>query len=85
MKTDSRLVNTREQAEAQISTIHDQIGRVIIGQSKLINQLLIALLSKIPYSFKGKGREKSGCGHVLLEGVPGTDTGSKALRLARTL
>ena len=85
MKTDSRLVNTREQAEAQISTIHDQIGRVIIGQSKLINQLLIALLSKIPYSFKGKGREKSGCGHVLLEGVPGLAKTLAVTAIARAI
>ena len=42
------MAANREQAEAQISTIHAEISRVIIGQDGVINQLLIALLSKIP-------------------------------------
>ena len=75
----------REQAEVQISTIHDEISRVIIGQGDLINQLLIALLSKIPYSFKGQGGEKSGCGHVLLEGVPGLAKTLAVTAIARAI
>ena len=75
----------REQAEVQISTIHDEISRVIIGQGDLINQLLIALLSKLPYSFKGQGGEKSGCGHVLLEGVPGLAKTLAVTAIARAI
>jgi len=39
-----------------ISSLREEIGRVIVGQHDLIQKLLIAMLSK---------------GHVLLEGVPG--------------
>ncbi|MEE8348641.1 MAG: AAA family ATPase [Acidobacteriota bacterium] len=82
---ESTVTTDREQAEAQISTIREEISRVIIGQGGLVNQLLIALLSKIPYSFKGKGGEKSGCGHVLLEGVPGLAKTLAVTAIARAI
>jgi MoxR-like ATPase len=85
VKKEPTVAANREQAEAQISTIHDEISRVIIGQRDLIDQLLIALLSKIPYSFKGQGREKSGCGHVLLEGVPGLAKTLAVTAIARAI
>jgi MoxR-like ATPase len=45
-----------EQESRFVETITDEIGKVIVGQSYMIERLLIALLSN---------------GHVLLEGVPG--------------
>jgi len=48
VKVEQEGVFTREGAEAQIAAIHETIGRVIIGQSGLIDKLLIALFSKIP-------------------------------------
>ena len=54
-----------------IREIEEEIGQVILGQPWLIRRLLIALFSKIPYAFKRDGEERAGCGHVLLEGVPG--------------
>ena len=85
MKVEQEVVLTREGAEAQIAAIHETIGRVIIGQSGLIDKLLIALFSKIPYSFKGRGGEKAGCGHVLLEGVPGLAKTLAVTAIARAI
>lgn len=50
-------LNRRIQREAEsIQGIVAETGRIIVGQSRLINRLLIALLSN---------------GHILIEGVPG--------------
>src|SRR5262245_3498674 len=43
-------------SSAWIRPLHEEMGRVIVGQIHLIDRLLIALLTN---------------GHVLLEGVPG--------------
>jgi MoxR-like ATPase len=54
---DIRLLNERiSQAGRFIDTLREEIGHVIIGQSYMLDRLLIGLLSN---------------GHVLLEGVPG--------------
>ena len=39
--------------------IRDEVSRVIVGQEKLVDRLLLALVTD---------------GHILLEGVPGQDT-----------
>jgi len=52
-KHDVELV---EQLSVSVKNIKDEIGKVIIGQEQIINDLLVALLSK---------------GHCLLIGVPG--------------
>lgn len=62
---------TVEQAFEIVERVEGEISKVIIGQQWLIRRLLIALFSKIPYSFKRDKVERAGCGHVLLEGVPG--------------
>ncbi|MEL7068480.1 MAG: MoxR family ATPase [Cyanobacteria bacterium J06581_3] len=43
--------------QGSLSRISQAVGQVVVGQQKLVNQLLVALLSG---------------GHVILEGVPGT-------------
>ena len=54
---DIRLLNERITHSATfIDKIHNEVGKVIIGQSYMIERLLIGLLSN---------------GHILLEGVPG--------------
>ncbi len=53
-----------------IAEIEGEIRRVIVGQDRLVRCLLTGLFSAIPYSFAG-GTVRAGCGHVLLEGVPG--------------
>lgn len=53
-----------------IQAIKAEIGSVIVGQEKMIDQLLVAILSN---------------GHVLLEGVPGVAKTITAKLLAKTL
>ncbi|MGH2666357.1 AAA family ATPase [Flavobacterium sp.] len=53
-----------------ITTIKKELGTVIVGQEKMIDQLLVAILSN---------------GHVLLEGVPGVAKTITAKLLAKTM
>jgi len=53
-----------------INAIKQELGSVIVGQSKMIDQLLVAILSN---------------GHVLLEGVPGVAKTITAKLLSKTL
>ncbi len=53
-----------------ITDIRRELGSVIVGQTKMIDQLLVAILSN---------------GHVLLEGVPGVAKTITAKLLAKTL
>jgi MoxR-like ATPase len=53
-----------------INTIKKELGTVIVGQDKMIDQLLVAILAN---------------GHVLLEGVPGVAKTITAKLLSKTL
>lgn len=53
-----------------LTEIKHELGKVIVGQSKMIDQLLVAILSN---------------GHVLLEGVPGVAKTITAKLLAKTM
>lgn len=53
-----------------INSVKDEINTVIVGQHKMIDQLLVAILSN---------------GHVLLEGVPGVAKTITAKLLSKTL
>jgi MoxR-like ATPase len=64
-------LETKEQAWELIHQIEDQVRKVIIGQDDLVRRILIGLFGRIPYSFRRGEEEKSGSGHILLEGVPG--------------
>ena len=50
------LSNQAEGFSMMLQSIHKEISKVIVGQDKIVEKLIVALLSK---------------GHVLLEGVPG--------------
>ncbi len=68
---DIRLLNERITHSATfIDKIHDEIGKVIIGQSHMVERLLIGLLSN---------------GHILLEGVPGLAKTLSIKSLAQTI
>ena len=56
--------------QTAISSIKAELGSVIVGQQKMIDQLLVAILSN---------------GHILLEGVPGVAKTITAKLLAKTI
>ena len=61
---------TLDAAYDTVRGLEAEISKVIVGQHTLIRRLLTALFAAIPYSFT-HGETRAGCGHVLLEGVPG--------------
>ena len=65
--TQALAVDDLEQAQERLSAVRRGVGRVYVGDSGPVDNLLVALLSR---------------GHVLLEGVPGIakTTLAKALR-----
>lgn len=68
---DIRLLNEKINHSANfIDKIHDEIGKVIVGQSHMLERLLIGLLSN---------------GHILLEGVPGLAKTLSIKSLANTI
>ena len=75
----------QEKVFAAIQRVETEVNRVVVGQDWLIRRLLIGLFSEIPYSFKRDGEEKTGYGHVLLEGVPGLAKTLTVMTLASTL
>jgi MoxR-like ATPase len=68
-----------------IQRVAREINKVIVGQEWLIQRLLIGLFSELPYSFKRSEKEKTGYGHVLLEGVPGLAKTLTVMTLANTI
>jgi MoxR-like ATPase len=70
-------------AFALINEVEREISHVIIGQQLLVCRLLTSLFASIPYAFSGEVR--SGCGHVLLEGVPGVAKTLMATTLAHAI
>lgn len=67
-----------------ITMLEREIAKVIVGQHLLVRRLLTGLFAAIPYSFFG-GKVKTGCGHILLEGVPGVAKTLTATTLAHTI
>jgi len=78
-------LGTIEEAFEAIERVEEEIGKVIIGQRWLIRRLLIALFSKIAYAFKRGKVERAGCGHVLLEGMPGLAKTLAIMTVANTI
>jgi MoxR-like ATPase len=76
---------TQENVFHAIEAVAEEINKVIVGQEWLIQRLLIGLFSEIPYSFRRDGEEKTGYGHVLLEGVPGLAKTLTVMTLANTI
>jgi MoxR-like ATPase len=75
---------TADQTRAILASLEAEVGRVIVGQTVLIRRLLTGLFAAIPYSTAG-GVAGAGCGHVLLEGVPGVAKTLMATTLARAI
>src|SRR5256885_5682731 len=75
---------TTDQAFAIVTALEQEIGKVIVGQHVLIRRMLTALFAAIPFS-ASRGRARSGCGHLLLEGVPGVAKTLTATTLAQAI
>jgi len=59
-----------ESVFATVEGLEREIKKVVVGQELLVRRLIGALFAAIPYSFT-RSEARAGCGHVLLEGVPG--------------
>ena len=71
MAVDNEAINARVQRESRfVENVRAEVGRVIVGQSYLIDRLLIALLCD---------------GHILIEGVPGLAKTLSVSTLAQTI
>jgi MoxR-like ATPase len=73
-----------DDAVAVLSGLEREIGKVIVGQHLLIRRLLTGLFAAIPFA-AGRGQARSGCGHLLLEGVPGVAKTLTATTLAQAI
>ena len=73
-----------EDAAAIIAGLEAEIGKVIIGQHTLIRRLLTGLFAATPFA-TARTEARAGCGHVLLEGVPGVAKTLTATTLAHAI
>jgi MoxR-like ATPase len=71
-------------ARDTIALIEREVTSVVVGQPVLVRRLLTGLFAAIPYSF-ARSDVRYGCGHVLLEGVPGVAKTLTATTLARAI
>ena len=75
---------TADRAANVVSGLEHEIGKVIVGQHLLIRRLLTGLFAAIPFS-ASRGKARAGCGHLLLEGVPGVAKTLTATTLAQAI
>src|SRR5207244_4843768 len=73
-----------EHAAAIVSGLESEIAKVIIGQHTLIRRLLTGLFAAIPFA-TARSETRAGCGHILLEGVPGVAKTLTATTLAHAI
>ncbi len=75
---------TADTAGEIVAGLEREVGKVIVGQRVLIRRMLTALFAAIPFSVS-RGGARSGCGHLLLEGVPGVAKTLTATTLAHAI
>jgi MoxR-like ATPase len=75
---------TATDARERIARLEADIAAVVVGQPHLIRRLVTALFSAIPFTASGSG-DAVGCGHVLLEGVPGVAKTLTATTISRAI
>ena len=81
--TEQTLVNAQT-AAGIVSGLEQEIGKVIVGQHTLIRRMLTALFAASPFAVS-QGRARAGCGHLLLEGVPGVAKTLTATTIAKAI
>ena len=80
---EQQALNARAAGEI-VAGLELEIAKVIVGQHTLVRRMLTALFAAIPFAVSG-GRARSGCGHLLLEGVPGVAKTLTATTLAKAI
>jgi MoxR-like ATPase len=75
---------TADHAASVIAGLEVEIGKVIVGQHVLIRRMLTGLFAAIPFA-SSRGTARAGCGHLLLEGVPGVAKTLTATTLAQAI
>jgi MoxR-like ATPase len=75
---------TVEEALAVVRGLEEEVAKVIVGQHVLIRRLITALVAAIPFATT-RSQTRAGCGHVLLEGVPGVAKTLTATTLAQVI
>jgi MoxR-like ATPase len=80
---EQQTLNTQAAADI-VSGLEHEIGKVIVGQHTLIRRMLTALFAAIPFAVS-RGKPRTGCGHLLLEGVPGVAKTLTATTLAQAI
>ena len=73
-----------EHAAAILSSLESEIAKVVVGQHTLVRRLLTGLFAAIPFA-TARGETRAGCGHILLEGVPGVAKTLTATTLAHAI
>ena len=77
-------VMAADHAAAIVAGLESEIAKVIIGQHTLIRRLLTGLFAAIPFA-TSRSEVRAGCGHILLEGVPGVAKTLTATTLAHAI
>jgi MoxR-like ATPase len=67
-----------------LNVLEREVTRVVVGQPLLVHRLLTALFAAIPYAYT-RSETRSGCAHVLLEGVPGVAKTLTATTIAHAI
>ena len=75
---------TMEHAAAIVSGLESEIAKVIVGQHALVRRMLTGLFAAIPFA-TARSEARTGCGHILLEGVPGVAKSLTATTLAHAM
>jgi len=75
---------TADDAAAIVAGLELEIGKVVVGQHTLIRRLLTGLFAAIPFA-TARSEARAGCGHILLEGVPGVAKTLTATTLAHAI
>ena len=83
-KVPIQALTTIDGAFEIVAALEQEIGKVIVGQQALIKRLLTALFAAIPFATLRAGNG-TGCGHVLLEGVPGVAKTLVATTIAQAI
>jgi MoxR-like ATPase len=77
-------VMAADHASAIVAGLESEIAKVIVGQGTLIRRLLTGLFAAIPFA-TSRSEVRAGCGHILLEGVPGVAKTLTATTLAHAI